>query len=175
MHAQTTTGNLQASLKPVSRQLWLLRHGDAEPHGARPDADRRLTDRGQTQATNAGLAIAALGVKLDVVYTSPRVRARDTARLACEGLGIEPIEHAPLGGDFDRSDADQLLGEWGDETRVMVVGHEPDLSQLVYDFTGGRVDMKKGGIAAVRIMPAGGELLALLRPREIELLGRSRA
>ena len=55
---------------------------------------------------------------------------------------------------------------------MLVVGHEPDFSQVVYDLTGARVDFKKGGIAAVRVQRGGGELLVLLRPRELESLGR---
>ena len=61
-----------------------------------------------------------------------------------------------------------LLAAAGRDQRVLVVGHEPDFSQVVYDLSGGRVDFKKGGIAAVRVERAGGELLVLLRPRELE-------
>jgi len=56
----------------------------------------------------------------------------------------------------------------GDDARVLVVGHEPDFSQTVFDFTGGRVDLKKGGVAAVRVDGTRGELIDLLRPRELE-------
>ena len=66
----------------MAQQLWLLRHGDAEPHGARQDPDRRLTAKGERQARVAGEAMARLGLEFAAVYTSPRVRARDTARLA---------------------------------------------------------------------------------------------
>jgi len=51
---------------------------------------------------------------------------------------------------------------------VLVVGHEPDFSQVVHDLTGGTVDFKKGGVAAVREERGSGELLTLLRPRELE-------
>ena len=54
--------------------------------------------------------------------------------------------------------------------RVLVVGHEPDFSQVVYDLTGARIDMKKGGIAGVRLDGARGELIVLLRPRELEAM-----
>jgi phosphohistidine phosphatase len=60
-----------------------------------------------------------------------------------------------------------------DDARVLIVGHEPSFSRVVFDLTGGRVDFKKGGVAAVRIERGGGELLALLRPRELESLARS--
>ena len=104
----------------MAQQLWLLRHGEAEPHDARPDADRPLTDRGREQSRIAGCALAALKVHVHLCFTSPKVRARDTAVLACHALGIHPLEH-----------------------------------------------FKKGGIAAVRLDGARGELIALLRPREL--------
>jgi phosphohistidine phosphatase len=152
----------------MAQQLWLLRHGEAEPHDARPDADRRLTDRGREQSRVAGCALAALKVHVHLAFTSPKVRARDTAVLACEALGVEPIDHAALFAGFDVADALALLAAGGPDQRVLVVGHEPDFSQVVYDLTGGRVDLKKGGIAAVRMDGTRGELIALLRPRELE-------
>jgi phosphohistidine phosphatase len=152
----------------MAQQLWLLRHGEAEPHDARPDDERRLTDRGREQARVAGCALAALKVKIHLAFTSPKVRARDTALLACKALGVEPIEHAPLAGGFDLDDALELLGAGAPDQRVLVVGHEPDFSQVVHDLTGARIDLKKGGIAGVRLDGARGELIVLLRPRELE-------
>ena len=87
-------------------------------------------------------------------------------------LNVEPVEASCLAEGFDRDDALELLYAHGDDARVLVVGHEPDFSQVVHDFTGGRVDFKKGGIAAVRVERGGGELLVLLRPRELESLAR---
>jgi phosphohistidine phosphatase len=52
----------------------------------------------------------------------------------------------------------------------MIVGHEPDFSRTIADLTGARIDLKKGGLALVRVAGGGGELLALLRPGEIELI-----
>ena len=152
----------------MAQQLWLLRHGEAEPHDARPDAERRLTDRGREQSRVAGCALAALKIQIHVAFTSPKVRARDTAVLACEPLGVEPIDHAALFAGFDVSDALELLGAAGPDQRVLVVGHDPDFSQVVYDLTGARIDCRKGGIAAVRLDGTSGELIVLLRPRELE-------
>jgi phosphohistidine phosphatase len=153
----------------MSRQLWLLRHGEAEPHGLRPDADRELTAKGRRQSVAAGRALARLGVEFAAAYSSPRVRALDTASLAGRELGIDTVVHEPLGGGFVRTEAVALLEDLtGDHGHLLLVGHEPDFSQLAYDFTGGRIDLKKGGIAAIRVVP--GDLLVVLRPREIELL-----
>ncbi len=144
--------------------LWLLRHGDAEPHGAAADFERRLTPRGEQQARAAGQALARMDVQFEAVFTSPRVRALDTARLACEALALVPVVHEPLSGGFDDHDADALLA--GLDGPVLLVGHEPDLSGLVAALTKARVEMRKGGLAAIRA----GRLLALLRPHEIELV-----
>ena len=150
----------------MARTVWLLRHGDAEPHGAREDFERRLTARGERQATGAGRALSRLGVRFEAVYSSPRVRALETARLACAELECAPIVHEALGGGFDARDAGELLAAHRGSVAVMLVGHEPDLSGLVGALTGARIEMKKGGLAAI----GGGALLALLRPREIELV-----
>ncbi len=158
----------------MAQQLWLLRHGEAEPHDARSDFDRRLTDRGRAQSTAAGRALATLKVEFQLVFTSPRVRARDTARLACAELGAEAVEHEPLSGGFDAREALALVGAAGGEQRVLVVGHEPDFSTVVAELTGARIDMKKGGIAGVRVDGARGELIVLLRPREIDRIALAR-
>ncbi|MGI8801289.1 MAG: SixA phosphatase family protein [Solirubrobacteraceae bacterium] len=152
----------------MSRQLWLLRHGDAEPHGTGPDALRALTEKGRGQSLAAGRALKRLAVDFEAIWVSPRKRAVETAWLAAGELGLSPRVHQPLHAGFARADAEELLAAAGPHARILLVGHEPDFSQLVYDFTGGRVDVKKGGIAALRSPHE--ELLVLLRPREIEAL-----
>src|SRR4051794_37580297 len=120
--------------------IWLLRHGEAEDGS--PDAERPLTEKGERQARNAGAALARLGVELDVCLTSPKVRAADTARLACESLGVEPRHEPKLaGGPFD---PEQLAAGHGD---VLLVGHDPDFSMAVHATTGAQVRLKKGGLA----------------------------
>jgi phosphohistidine phosphatase len=139
--------------------IWLLRHGDAEDGS--PDAERPLTGKGREQASAAGAALAALGVELDACLTSPKVRAADTARLACEALGgVEPqLEPKLAGGPFD---AEALAAGLGDE--VLLVGHDPDFSMAVHSLTGAQVRMKKGGLAGIEK----GELMVLMRPRELK-------
>jgi phosphohistidine phosphatase len=146
----------------MAAQLWLLRHGEAEPHAVDDDS-RVLTARGEDQSRAAGRALAALEVVFHAVYTSPKVRARRTAELACESLGIAPVVHEPLREGFSAGDARELLLA-GEDQRVLVVGHNPDLAQVVHDMTGARVEFKKGGLAGVRDR----ELLVLLRPRELD-------
>ena len=152
----------------MAQQLWLLRHGEAVPHDSKPDAERELTARGERQSAAAGAALARLGVEFAAVYTSPLTRAAQTARLACDALNTDPQEEELLANGFEREDALELLGRHDADARVLVVGHEPSFSQVVHDLTGGLVDFKKGAVVAVRVDGARGELIVMLRPRELE-------
>ena len=157
----------------MAQQLWLLRHGEAVPHDSKPDHDRELTARGERQSVAAGAALARLGVEFAAIYTSPKVRAVQTAKLAAEALNVEPEEESLLSEDFERADALELLGRHDEDARVLVVGHNPDFAQVVYDLTGARVDFKKGAVVAVKLSGSRPELLVLLRPRELESLAIS--
>src|SRR5215208_5371727 len=126
----------------MAQQLWMLRHGEAVPHDSKPDADRELTPRGRRQADAAGAALAALNEEFAACYTSPKIRARETAEIACAHLNISPVSEDSLANGFSRSDAQALLAAHDADARVLVVGHEPSFSQVVYDFTGARVDFK---------------------------------
>jgi phosphohistidine phosphatase len=158
----------------MARQLWLLRHGDAEPHGTRVDAERRLTERGERQAHAAGIALVRLQGGFDAVLFSPKTRARKTTELAAEHWSNEQrgllSVHPPLATGFDVREALAELAGLPAEGRLLLVGHEPDLSIVVGDLTGARPDLKKGGLAVVRLEGAGGELVVLLRPRELALI-----
>jgi len=145
--------------------IWLLRHGDAED-GDGDDAARRLTPKGEAQARAAGQALASMGVEIDVCLTSPRVRALDTARIACQALGV-PVEECPelRGGDFDP----QALSTGRGNT--LLVGHEPDFSAAIAASTGANVELKKGGVAAIEA----GRLVRLLRPPELRVLAAREA
>jgi phosphohistidine phosphatase len=158
----------------MARQLWLLRHAEAEPHGSREDSERRLTDRGEEQARLAGLALANLGAQFDAILTSPKVRAQRTAEIAAEALADEHRPairvHPPLARAFDARQALDALEQVGGQGRLLLVGHEPDLSTLAAELAGGRLDIKKGGLAVLRLEGAGAELAVLLRPRELALL-----
>jgi phosphohistidine phosphatase len=158
----------------MGRQLWVLRHAEAEPHGTRLDSDRRLTARGEEQARAAGVALARLAPGFEVVLFSPKLRARQTAELAAAewGKGGRALlrEHEALAGGFDAEQALEAVRSLDADGRLLLVGHEPDLSSIVADLTGGRIDLKKGGLAAVRLEGVGGELAVLMRSRELALI-----
>lgn len=142
--------------------IYLLRHGDAEKRNG-DDAARRLTAKGERQSRAAGQALAALGEEIDACLTSPKVRTADTARLACESLGLEPEVAGELaGGDFDS------LALAAGRGNVLLVGHEPDFSDEIARLTG-RVKLHKGGLAIVD----GSTLTALLRPADLRRIAAS--
>ena len=137
--------------------IYLLRHGDAE-EGTGDDAARRLTLKGERQARAAGRALAATDAKIDACLTSPKVRAADTAHLACEALTLEPeVAEELRGGAFDS------LALAAGRGNVVLVGHEPDFSTEVARLTGANAKLRKGGLAIVD----GNTLVALLRPKDL--------
>ncbi len=146
--------------------IWFLRHGDATDE-APSDTERRLTGKGERQAAAAGRALAVLDVSLDACLSSPKRRARDTARIVAGELGLEVEEVEALrGGDFDPLELAAGRGE------ILLVGHEPDFSRAIQALTGARVELKKGGMAAVEA----GALTSLLRvPQLRAIAGGKRA
>ncbi|MFZ1153778.1 MAG: histidine phosphatase family protein, partial [Solirubrobacteraceae bacterium] len=152
----------------------LLRHADAEPHGTRTDAERKLTDRGRRQAHVAGIALARMEVAFGAIMASPKARARETAELALAELSESQREllelHPSLASDVQAREALELLDGVGGAGPLLLIAHEPDLSGMVGELSGGRVDLKKGGLAVVRLGAGGAELILLLRPAELALI-----
>jgi phosphohistidine phosphatase len=142
--------------------LWLLRH--AEAADGLPDDERPLTERGVRQAEAVGRALARLGTNLDVCLSSPKLRAVQTAQLACDPLGVPvTIEPALSGEPFDVRELTAGLGE------VLLVGHDPSFSITLHDMTGAQARMRKGGLAGI----AKGELVVLLRPTELAAIANA--
>ena len=155
----------------MAPQLWMLRHGEAVPHDSKPDDERELTPRGRRQADAAGAALAALGEEFAACYTSPKVRARETAELACARLNIEPVVEDALGDGFSRVDALALLDAHGADA------HDPGRRPRA-DVLAGRLRLhrrprglqegRRRRAARRRGPPA--SCSSLLRPRELEAL-----
>lgn len=144
--------------------IYLLRHGDAE-RGDGDDAARCLTEKGERQSEVAGRALAALGVEIEACLTSPKARAADTARLACQSLAVEPEIATELsGGGFDSGGLAAGRGE------TMLVGHEPSFSNEIARLTGAKAKLRKGGLAIVD----GNTLLALMRPADLTAIAAAR-
>jgi phosphohistidine phosphatase len=108
--------------------------------------------------------MAKLAINVDTCLASPRVRAFDTATLACQSLGIKVEVVEAIG--YDDYDSLELAAGRGD---TLIVGHEPDMSAEVARLTGANIKMKKGGLAIIK----GSQLQALLRPSELAAISHS--
>lgn len=151
--------------------LYFVRHGRAAPAENGDDAARRLTAEGEDELRAAGTLWRRLNLRPDVVLSSPLPRARRTADLVTEALGLrtEPVADDALGPGADWADMARGLARHPDARRVMFVGHEPDLSTAVSALTGAAsVRLRTGGVACVEFYgvpePGGGEIAWLLDP-----------
>ena len=159
-------------------ELHLLRHG----HAGDPlkwkgsDFDRPLSAKGRAQAERLGGLLAAVGFATDAMLTSPKVRARETADIVADRIGVQPILEERLGGMVTLADLERMLTAAGNPSRPVIVGHDPDFSELLALLVGvAEVPMRKGAMARVDlarpIEPASGVLRWLLPPELIPTQG----
>lgn len=147
-------------------QLLVLRHGPAEPAGHGTDAARRLSAEGRRLTRSATGALARIVSQPERIYTSPLVRARETAEILAAAVGAAPPIATPLlAPGFQRRELARELARCGLE-RFAIVGHEPDLSGFIGWLLGGRhearVKLGKGAACLLDFAPAGeAQLLAL--------------
>jgi phosphohistidine phosphatase len=158
-------------------ELYFLRHGQAGERSewSGPDEERPLTDAGKAQTAAEAAGLAKFGFKPDVILTSPLVRARQTAEIAAREWGMlgRVALDKRLGPDFGLKELRQIVSEHNGHESLLLVGHEPDFSDVVGRLIGdAKVVMKKGGMAAVEVTgrdPLRGRLLWLATPQMLEL------
>lgn len=162
-------------------ELFLVRHAIAAERGPKfpDDSLRPLTPDGVARFQQAVAGLAALGLQLDVVLTSPYARAMGTARLLADGLSPKPPveELAALApGARHAAVVDALKAQPKRRRRIALVGHEPDLGELAARLLGarGHVEFKKGAVCAIDVsatMPGGpGMLRWFLTPKQLRRL-----
>ena len=147
-------------------KLYLLRHGKADwPKWDQADDDRPLTDEGKDQVAAVAQMLAQLGIAPAIV-TSPLPRASQTAEIAGKYLKqkvrIDPL----LRPGFDADKLRKLLKDFSGDT-LMVVGHEPDFTQIIFQLTGGRTKLSKAAVALIELNSGSmkGELRWLVPPK----------
>ena len=151
-------------------ELIVLRHGAAEDTNPRGDAGRNLIEKGRLQARDAALLLKFSGLLPEIVLTSPLVRARQTAEEFCETAGIaSPVTLDWLASGMPPQTALNELVAFREFSRVAIVGHEPDLSELMQWLLGAHgnaIEVRKGSIACLRVYPPArqGTLLYLAPP-----------
>lgn len=167
---------------PGPAYLYLLRHGPALPHGTPgiEDDARPLTGKGRRKVRALAQGLERLAIVPDRILTSPLPRASQTALLVAEALEREDaLESAP---ELDVRATAESVRAWlasRTETRLMLVGHDPWISDLVGLLATGRpcpglVQLRKGGLACLVRRPGGDDgygLDLLVRPRLLRLAG----
>lgn len=152
--------------------LYFFRHGIAEPADDHtPDHKRALTPEGIARTRRAARCLKALGIDPDRLYTSPLTRARQTAGILGQSLGVAVQVRREVGPGFNLTAVEGLIRDLGRDDEVLFVGHEPDFSQTIAALVGGRVIMKKGGLAridTVAYQPLVGQLVWLIPPKVFE-------
>jgi len=150
--------------------LALLRHahaGDPERWSG-PDATRPLSDKGRRQAERLGRHLRAVGDESDVLIASPRLRALQTAEIVGGVLGIPVVTDDRLAGPLDLDAVEAILVDAGNPARPILVGHDPDFSELLGALLGsGSMSMRKGAFASLdvgRPLAYGGGTLRVLLP-----------
>ena len=131
-------------------RLYLLRHGKAEAHNLR-DAQRRLTPAGIRRMERAARVMARLEIRPARIFSSPRVRSRQTADIVAAALGVEVAEREALDYGFSAADLPALLAEIPKDADLLCVGHNPFLPMVVQELAGARVSMKPGGLARLKL------------------------
>ncbi len=154
-------------------RLFLVRHGLASwPAWGGADAERPLNAEGRQMLHAESARLAQLGLRPALILHSPLVRARETAEIIAQALGaavpVQPSESLRPG--FNIQDLKKLLHEQAGCEELMLIGHAPDMAEVVKGLTGGEVKLKEGGVALVRVDepdkdPAG--LLLWLAPAEV--------
>jgi phosphohistidine phosphatase len=160
----------------AAMELWIVRHAIAEERSAKvAEGERALTVGGRERFGEIAAALRALGVRLDVVLTSPWRRAVETARLLASLSSGEPEETEHLLGEPGEGLLERIVSARAQ--RVAVVGHEPWLSELASLLVAGQADaahvrLKKGGVAQLEgePVPGGMELVLLLPPKLLRRL-----
>jgi phosphohistidine phosphatase len=152
--------------------LFLLRHANADwPDWNKPDDERPLTKRGKKETRQMVRFLERTKTSIDLIVTSPLPRASQTARIVAHKLKTKSCEDEKLAPGFNAAKLRALLKSHG-HCDLMIVGHEPDFSEVVRALTGGVIKLAKAGIATVQLeQPATrGRLLSLISPREVKRL-----
>ena len=158
-------------------QLHLLRHahaGDPMKWNG-PDSDRPLSEKGRLQAVRLGLFLADTGFIPDLIMSSPLVRALDTARLVATPLGLPIVVTNALAGPLDLESLERLLAGAGNPRRPLLVGNDPDFSELAAELVGvAELPVRKGTLLRIdtrRPLDAGSGLLRWLLPPDLLTAG----
>lgn len=134
--------------------LHLLRHAHAGDPAKwdRPDDERPLSARGARQAGQLAQLLVRGGFAADAIVTSPMLRAEQTARIVGEALGVGVQVDDRLASGFDLTDLAALLDDLGGPVSPVLVGHDPDLSEILSELVGVPLGLRKGALARIDVV-----------------------
>ncbi|MCY3779737.1 MAG: phosphohistidine phosphatase SixA [Chloroflexi bacterium] len=158
-------------------RYYFVRHGIAEDM-AESDFSRELTGRGRRRVATSAAVMKRLNLRPARIYSSPRLRARQTAEIIGDTLDLPVSLADEVNFGFDLSDINSLTRNMRIDDEVMFVGHNPDMSLLVHELTGVDVSMKKGGLARVDLFGRNaqhGELVWLIAPKVFDAMNEASA
>ena len=148
-------------------ELYFLRHGAADwPNWNKPDDERPLTKRGKKEMRELAKFLARLKVRPTLIVTSPLPRAAQTAEIAADYLKAKVRKDELLAPGFGMSQLRTALKRHQAKV-LMVVGHEPDFTNVISGLTGASLKLSKAGVALLDVTPEfeEGKLLWLFPPK----------
>jgi phosphohistidine phosphatase len=147
--------------------LYFLRHGEADwPNWKKPDDERPLTKSGKKEMRELARFLRRLKVRPNIIITSPLPRAAQTAEIAADYLKAKLLKDDLLEPGFGTEELQTLLKRHHTES-VVIVGHEPDFTDVISELTGASLKLSKAGVALVELDPESrkGRLLWLFPPK----------
>ncbi|HSB12141.1 MAG TPA: phosphohistidine phosphatase SixA [Blastocatellia bacterium] len=167
-------------------ELYVIRHGIAEPLGQGndfSDEKRALTEDGRSRMREAARGLRKLGIEVDMLLTSPLIRAVETSDIVAAAIGVGKKEVRQTANLAPGASAEALFAEIkaqpGAES-IALVGHQPDLGELIsriIQSSAPSIQLKKGAVCCVNVsetVPSlRGDLVWLLTPRQLRLIARA--
>jgi phosphohistidine phosphatase len=137
-------------------KLYLIRHAEAvERTGTMPDANRHLTPKGRSAFRKIARRVRKSGAAPGFIFTSPLLRAVQTAEILAERLKHEGpiVVSRELSPGFDHRALRSLLAQAGNPAEAAFVGHEPDLGEIAASMLSlpNGFPLRKGAVVALEV------------------------
>jgi len=160
-------------------RIYMIQHG--QPLPKEEDPERGLSEEGMRQINLSAKAMKKVGMKVDVICSSPKKRARQTAEIVAKELGY-PIEKIEISSVFEPlsppADAISYLQSFTDKTSIFVAGHLPSLAEIASELLSEEhisIQFQMGGICEIEVeeLPTHqGKLISLLTPEQLALIAK---
>jgi phosphohistidine phosphatase len=168
-------------------ELYVIRHAIAQQLGRKNDfmdEKRALTTEGRERMCEVVKGLRRVGVELDLILTSPLVRAVETAEVISTGLGLSNQEIEQTGNLAPGASTEDLFAEIKRHTgaeSIALVGHQPDLGEIISKIVQGNgslaIELKKGSVCCIKVTETvptlRGSLMWLFAPKHLRMLAKA--